>query len=195
MKTLLSVEAPEAVTERHFPLRPLDRLIFKSGGFSLPELLVTLGLVAVIGGITVPLSVAALGQYRLDGAARAVGGQIRSARLAAVTSNRTMRVRFNCPAVRSYRAVEITGNAAIDDAADRCTLAWPDPDPNAAPNVDGPPMWLPDDITFGATQDLRISPAGVITPVTGAMPALIQVTDGTQTVQITVSAAGRIQTP
>jgi Tfp pilus assembly protein FimT len=160
---------------------------------SLPEVLIVLAIVATITGIAVPQMLAGLQGYRTRSAGRQVAAVIRSARLAAVTTNRNILVRFNCPGPRQYRFVEFTGNAAIDNAADRCSAPYPDADPANLPNNDGPPAYLPETMSFGAVQDLRIGTTGLITPLTGGMPALIQVTDGAITRQITVSAAGRVQ--
>jgi hypothetical protein len=164
-------------------------------GASLMEVLVVVALVATVTGIAVPQMLAGLEHYRLNSAGREVSAQIRAARLAAVTANRVMLVRFNCPGPGMYRVVEFTGIPAIDTAADRCSAPYPDDDPVALPNVDGPPAVLPETMTFGATQDLRISTTGQFTPLSGGMPAVIQVTNGVRVGQITVSAAGRVVLP
>ena len=164
-------------------------------GFSMVDLLVVLGMVGVLAGVAAPLMSGAFRRSVSMGAGRHIAGQIRSARLAAVTANRPMRVRFNCPAAGQYRVLEVTGDGAIDNDANRCSYPYPDTDPNAAPNLDGPIMYLPDGITFSATQDLQISTAGLITPMTGGTPAQIGVTDGLFARQLTVSTAGRIQGP
>ena len=162
-------------------------------GFSLLEMLIVIGITATLIGIAVPNMLQAIRFYRINSASRQVAAQIRTARLAAVTTNRTMIVRFNCPAARQYRFVEFTGDPVIDNAANRCAAPYPDPDPVALPNNDGPPRWLPDTMNFGAVQDLRISTTGLVTPLAGGVPAVIQVTNGALTRQITVSAAGRVQ--
>ena len=174
-----------------------QRVVSDVRGFSMVELLVTMALILVLSGMTVSAISTSLNRYRLAGAARAVAAQIRAARLTAVTTNRTMLVRFGCPSARFSRAIELTNVAAIDNAADRCSAPWPAPDadPDTLPNVDGPPIVLPEGVTFTATQDLRINTLGQVTPLTGATPALIQVTNGVQTRQITVSGVGRIQAP
>ena len=118
------------------------------------------------------------------------------ARLKAVTSNRTMRVRFNCPSPGLYRVVEVVNNAAIDNAADRCsstTYPYPDPNPAALPDLDGPVMVLRGGITFGGVQDLGIAPTGRVTALTGAVPATIGVTNSYETQKVTVSATGRFR--
>lgn len=164
-------------------------------GLSLLEVLIVGALVATVSAIAVPMMGAAVARYRTGSAAREVAGQIRSARLAAVSTNRQMIVRFNCPVARAYRFIEVTGDPAIDDAAlaVRCAFPPADADPATLPNSDGPLRYLPDTITFGATQDLRIAPTGTVTPLTGGMPAVIGVTNGAMAGQITVSVAGRVQ--
>jgi hypothetical protein len=106
-----------------------------------------------------------------------------------------MIVRFNCPVARAYRFVEVTGDPAIDNLplANRCTQAPPDNDPATLPNADGQLAFLPETVSFGATQDLRIGTTGLVTPLTGGLPAVIGVTNGTMVGQISVSATGRVQ--
>jgi type II secretory pathway pseudopilin PulG len=166
-----------------------------AAGFSVLEVLVTGTLIAVLTAAAGAPIVVYMRRARGYAASRDIAGQIRSARLTAVTSNKTMRVRFSCPGPLQYRVLEFTNNPAIDNAVDRCTYPYPDPNPAVLPNNDGPPMWLPQGVTFSATQDLSISTTGVVTPLTGASPAVLVVSDGTNTRQIIVSTAGRVRTP
>ena len=161
------------------------------------ELLITVALVTIASAAAVPLLSGASRRSGLFAAQREVAGQIRTARLSAVTGNKKMRVLFGCPAAGEYRVVEVTGDPAIDTAADatRCAYPWPDPDSATLPNLDGPRMTLPEGISFGATQNLEVSTLGKVTQLSGSLPVTIQVTDGSTTLQITASAAGRIQTP
>jgi Tfp pilus assembly protein FimT len=171
--------------------------IMSNRGASLMEVLVVVALIATVTGIAVPQTINAMQWYRVNSAGRDVAATIRAARLASVTTNRQMLVRFNCPVAGMYRFIEVTGVAAIDNAAlaDRCSVPPADADPATLPNADGPLSILPDTMTFGATQDLRIAPTGQIAPLAGGMPAVITVTNGTLTRQITVSASGRVQMP
>jgi prepilin-type N-terminal cleavage/methylation domain-containing protein len=164
-------------------------------GFSLVELLFTVAIIAIMSALALPVLSGASRRSALAAAQREVAGQIRSARFAAVTANRTMHVRFNCPATGQYRVLEITGDTSIDGDTNRCSYLWPDPDPAVLPNLDGPIMQLPEGITFSATQNLQIGTTGTITPLSGSSPATIQVADGSVTRQVTASAAGRVQAP
>ena len=158
----------------------------------------TVSLLGVLMAVTVPGATSASRRYHLAAATREVGAQVRLARLKAVTANRTIRVRFNCPAAGQFRVVEVVNNAAIDNAADRCsstTYPYPDPNPAAQPDLDGPVMVLRGGITFGGVQDLDIDPTGRVTALTGAVPATIGVTNSYDTQNVTVSATGRVQVP
>lgn len=165
-------------------------------GYTVLELLIGLAIIATAAGVAVPLAVGGLQTTRLNAAGRALSTDIAAMRLQAVTKNRAMRLRLNCPAPGLYRAVEWTGNAGIDTAANRCLPAaypYPDPDPVAAPNIDLPLRYLPAGITFGAVQEIHIDTRGRVTAVTGGIPATIGVTDGTTTRQVRISAAGQVQ--
>ena len=167
-------------------------------GFSLIDIMFTVSLLGLLMAVTVPGATGAARRYHVAAATREVAAQIRLARLQAVTANRTIRVRFNCPAAGQFRVVEVVNNAAIDDDADRCsstTYPYPDPNPAARPDLDGPVMVLRGGITFDGVQDLDIAPTGRVTPLTGQVPATIGVTNSHETQNITISATGRVQVP
>ena len=160
------------------------------------ELLMTVALVTIISAAAAPLFSGASRRSKQFSAQREVAGQIRTARLSAVTGNKVMQVRFGCPAAGQYRVLEVTGDVTIDSDAARCSYPWPDANGNALPNLDGPVMRLPEGISFGTTQNVEISTRGVITALSGGLPATIQISDGSSTIrQVTASASGRIQTP
>jgi prepilin-type N-terminal cleavage/methylation domain-containing protein len=173
-------------------------------GFSLIEVLVVIALIAILAGMTGPTIAAGMRRYEVISAAQQLASTIRSARYQAVAKNRTLRVRFNCPAVGQYRLVEFIGTAA-DSAADRCTTAaypYPDPDASALPNLDGPVQFLPQNMQFGAFSDLQIDTNGRIARLTGcpacavaASPATIVVSNSYGSSTISVSASGQVTLP
>jgi hypothetical protein len=144
-------------------------------------------------------------------AAQIVEQELQHARHKAVTSNRPVRVRFNCPSPGHYRTVELIGRVAAPASADdedaRCSeAAFPypaaDSNPQTLPNHDGPARALPEGASFGHTQTLEFWPDGTVhaatadaspwplVPVTGAM---ITVRSGDDVQVITVNGVGRIR--
>ncbi len=174
----------------------------RAGGFSLVELLTVVAVAGTLSAVSVPSISGAMQRYRLNTASRTVMAEIRAARFAAVAKNRTMRVLFNCPGPNQFRVVEVVGTPAIDGDANRCSetdYPFPNPDPNAAPNADGPVFWLNDGVTFAGVQDLQISTRGRVQPLTNcpacavaATPATIGLSNGHAEHAITVSASGMV---
>src|SRR6266850_553292 len=121
-------------------------------GFTLIDTLVTVAVLAVIMAAAVPTVMNVTESMKLGQAQRDVEVELNSARLTAVSSNRPMRVRFNCPAAGQYRMVELIGSPskpdANDSASDRCSatkykLPANDRSPITRPNHDGPVRYLP----------------------------------------------------
>lgn len=172
-------------------------------GFTILELLISVGLVLVVVAAAAPVVTAAMRRYALTSATQGVAAQIRAARLIAVSRNVTMRVRFNCPEPGAYRIIEVVGNAGVDQAADRCSQAaypYPDPDPAVRPNADRQVMYLPDGASFGTVSDIEIAGTGRITRLTGcpacvpaAGTASVTVTGHAETRTITLTPNGRVQ--
>ena len=162
-------------------------------------------IMAILAGVAVPQVGSAMRLYALNGSTRAVAAAIRGARYTAVSKNRTVRVRFNCPAAGQYRVVEFVSSAAVDSAADRCSeqaYPYPDPDAAAAPNVDGPIVRLSTDAQFTAVQDIQFDTAGRASRLTGcpacataAAPAAVTIGNGHETRTLTVTASGQVVVP
>jgi prepilin-type N-terminal cleavage/methylation domain-containing protein len=174
-------------------------------GFTLTEILVVVAVAAILTALAVPTITGAMRGYALNTSVETVGAAIRAARYSAVSTNRTVRVRFNCPSANQLRIVEVVGSMAVDTAANRCSQAaypYPDPDAATAPNVDGPVVVLPAGSQFGAVQDLEIDRTGRVTRLTScptcvsaAAPATVTVGTPYETRTITVTANGQVLVP
>jgi type IV fimbrial biogenesis protein FimT len=152
-------------------------------GFSLIELLITVGLVGVMSAIAAPSFTASNGRSRLYTATETIQLQLRSARLAAISRNRPVRVAFNCPVAGASRLLTVTGNAAVDDAANRCTTNQPN---------DGAAIYLPTKVTFGNVPRLEFSGRGIVTAQGATVPMSFTVSYGNDTRTVFVTAIGRI---
>jgi prepilin-type N-terminal cleavage/methylation domain-containing protein len=182
-------------------------------GFSLIELMVVVSLIAIVAGIAIPAITSSSEQLRLANAARRVERVLQTAKLKAVRADRVMRVRFNCPAARQYRMVEVLGTQSApagDDAdsaaATRCSETnYPYPDTNtdffAVPNHDGPVGLLPDGVGFSAVQTVDFWPDGTVhaggagtpLPGTGITLAVYDIKRGTTVNKsITVNGLGKV---
>jgi len=154
-------------------------------GFTIIELLVVLGLITVIAGISVPVFIESSARNRVWTAAEFVGANVRQARLRAVSRNRTFRVVFNCPRPGSLRVLAVTGDALVDDAEDRCDTYLVD-------EGDGGEIVMPQGVTFGEVPTLEVNPRGLFTAIGGAVPQVITVTNGDMVRIVRVSAAGQV---
>lgn len=159
-----------------------------------------LAVIAIVAAVAVPTVATGIRLYALNTAAQTVASAVRSARYTAVSRNRTVRVRFDCPATDQFRIVEKTGTATIDNATDRCsTTAYPYP---STTYVDGPVQLLPSGAEFYSVQDLQIGTAGRVVPLSGCPTCIegtgsvtVVVTNGSETQAINVSSNGQVQIP
>jgi Tfp pilus assembly protein FimT len=157
-------------------------------GFSLLELVVLTGVVGVVAAIAVPSMIAAADRNKIITGADLVAAQVREARLAAVTRSTPYRVRFDCPEPGAMRMLVVTGNAAVDNAGDRCTAPQPG---------DGPAVYLPAGVSLGGETPPTVHVDGrgeVSTVGGGAMPLRILVSYGDSHRALTITATGRIAT-
>jgi type II secretory pathway pseudopilin PulG len=140
-----------------------------AAGFTLADMIITVALFGVVSAITIPSVTGAMDTMRVRMAARDVERELQSARFLAVSANRPIRVRFNCPVAGQYRMVELIGSPespeTTDDLASRCgERAFPypaaDSDPLTRPNLDGPVRWLPTGVSFAGAQTVEFWPDG-----------------------------------
>lgn len=171
-------------------------------GFTLSELLLTVAAIATMAAMAVPVMSDATANIKISEAARTVERELQYARLRAVSSNRTLRVRMNCPTAGSLRTVEYL-NSTIDTASNRCVdsvYPYPaaDDDVVTRPNFDGPVRIMPSPATVG-THIIEFHPDGTAMNVVSNVatiittPITITVTRYNKSKTITVNGAGKIQ--
>ena len=139
----------------------------KVRGFTLLELMLVLAVLGVISSMAIPAVLNTMREIKLAANARAVERQLQGARMKAVRSNRSIRVRFNCPTTGQYRTRQTPATDDDDSrAATRCGYsAYPFPDSSqeffSIPNNDGPIQTLQDGIGFGTdAQTVEFWPDG-----------------------------------
>ncbi len=179
-------------------------------GFSITEILVIVAVLAIVMGIGTPMVLTTLGTMRFNATVRDVQSELQTARLRAVSSNRAMRVRFNCPAASQFRMVELIGTPAAPDArdgaADRCSetmypLVPAGANVLALPNQDGAVRRLRQDVSFTASQTIEFWPDGTAHVDTGtgnpwpqiAADVPISMSYKATTKSITVNGVGKVQ--
>lgn len=162
-------------------MRPLA--VAPTGGFSLIELLITVGLVGAISAVAIPTLGTSNSRTRLYTATETIQAQLRTARLAAISRNRPVRLAFNCPVAGAVRLLTVTGTAGVDDAANRCTTNQPN---------DGAAVYLPAGVTFAAVPTLEFSGRGIVTAQGAAVPISFTIRHGYDTRTVLVTAIGRI---
>ena len=176
-------------------------------GFTLIDMMVVVAVFGILAAVAIPSLSAVSERMKLGQGQREVERQLQIARLKAVTANRKIRVRFNCPVATAYRMVEVIGTAA-DDAANRCSesaypAVAPDNNPMTRPNHDGPVRYLPKDVSFGAAAALEFAPDGTVQYQSGGGFIPVPDPDGTaitltkvamsDVAKITVNRLGKIQ--
>jgi type II secretory pathway pseudopilin PulG len=195
----------------------LSRSRTRERGFSLVDMLMTLAVVATVAGVAVPQAVSALDSMRLGMATRDVERELQFARLKAVSTNRPMRVRFDCPSAGKLRVVEVIGTPALPDANDADTTsvgAWRCNETNypysptgadksrlTRPNNDGPIRYLQPLTTFAAKKTLEFWADGSVHadagggnpwPNIGTAGVTITLTRKGKTKNIQVNGLGKI---
>lgn len=179
----------------------MPRDVCTARGFSLIELVLVVGMVGTLAAVAVPLSGNLMATMKLNEAARSIERELADARLRAVSSNRALRVRTNCPAPGYVRTVEFM-NTAADSAANRClNTAYPfpaDDDLMTLPNYDGPLRTIPNGATVN-TVIYQFQPDGtVFNVVNGVVTAMaaeqtLTISRVNQSRTVRINSAGKIQ--
>jgi prepilin-type N-terminal cleavage/methylation domain-containing protein len=171
-------------------------------GFTLTEMMLTVAVAATLMAISLPVMQDMTASIKLNEAARTVERELQDARLKAVSVNRALRVRTNCPAAGYMRTVEVLGTLA-DNNSNRCVnTAFPFPPPDndliTRPNHDGPVRTVPNSATVD-NWVLEFTPDGrafnVVSGVrqTLATPVTLTVTRQGKSRTVTVNGVGKIQ--
>jgi len=181
------------------------------GGYSLIDMMVAISVMAILAAAAVPQLVNVAESQKLQQAQRDVNVELNQARLLAVSANRPIRIRFNCPAAGQFRITELIGTPGVpsadDTASDRCSESkWRYPandnDPATRPNHDGPTRYLPRGVTFGTAATLEFWPNGTVhKQVAAENPwsvvdvggTAVTVVRGTTVKSVTVNGLGKIQ--
>lgn len=139
------------------------------------DTVVSLAIITTIAAVSAPTVINAIDSARLGMSVRDVERELQFARLKSVSTNRPMRVRFDCPSVGDVRAVEVIGTPALPDANDadavssRCSeTTYPysptgvDQSRLTRPNNDGAIRTVYSGTTFTAKQTLEFWPNGTV---------------------------------
>lgn len=180
-------------------------------GISLVDMMVVVAVMSVIMAGAIPQLRDVTGAMKLGTSLRDVERELQTARLKAVTSNRPIRVRFNCPSTGEFRMVELIGSTTTPDTADsadtRCSeTLYPSPpaddSPLTRPNHDGPIRRLDSSVAFGSASTIEFWPDGSAhqdtnggnpwPPVASTGTAITLTRNGTVRT-ITVNSLGKIQ--
>lgn len=136
-------------------------------GFTLIELLVAMALIVVLAGIGIPFIQESTVRNSVWTTTEMIGAQVRQARLMAISRNATFRVRFDCPAAGQIRRLVVTGDAAVDNAADRCDRYLED---------DSGIFQVPADVEYTADLPaLQVTGRGMFSAIGGGVPLTIDV--------------------
>ena len=175
------------------------------------DMVAVMGLISVLAAIAIPTIQRIGDSIALGQSQRLVVSTLQQARLKAVTANRIMRVRFNCPAAGQMRMLELIGTPTApsteDVASNRCSnTAYPYPaadyNPVTLPNQDGPVVRINSNVMFDTTETIEFRPSGTAWSVNGdgtssaplaGAGASITVRKGSVVKAVTVNALGRVQ--
>jgi Tfp pilus assembly protein FimT len=175
----------------------------RESGFTMIEVVVVSAVAMITIGLAAPSLTGAMQHYQFNTDVQQLATTIRNARYKAVTTNATMRVRLNCPTRGQMRIVQLTGNAAIDNAANRCDESvYPYPGTTPTTANDGPVLLMGTSINYPSNaSSIEISTTGRMVPLTacpncaaGSPPFVLYVEDERNSLRrsLTVASSGSV---
>ena len=168
----LVCNAPPLRLDNTCPRRGGGRRVRGSQGFSLMEMVVTVGVAMVIAAAAIPMTQGAMRAYRLNSAASSGAGAIQSVR---------------------YRAIMLGYPCAIAflAAANSYQVSCKVPPAVSFTNVGGPiPLSGSGDVMVEQATTLEFSPGGTVRATLGSLT--LSLTDGQNRKTITVSGVGNV---
>ena len=164
--------------------------------------MLVVALIGVLAGVALPLLNEMNASIKLNEAARTVERELQDGRLKAVSSNRLIRLRTNCPAAGYVRLVEVLGSSQ-DTASNRClSTAYPFPaadnDAITRPNFDGPVRTLPAGATVTSSV-IEFRPDGTAAQVVSGTaqaittPVTVTITRNGKSKSVTINGLGKVQ--
>jgi len=77
--------------------RHMARGMYNHQGFTLAEMIVGIAVLGILAGIAIPAFITQMPEYRLNGAARQIMGDLMAARMQAISQHRKVKVFFSSP--------------------------------------------------------------------------------------------------
>ena len=162
--------------------RDTDR-IKPNAGFTLIELMVVIGIIAILSSIVIPNYIGYRENQQVVRAARDVYSALQSARMTAIRDNTTIRVQFTpgSGSAGSYRVYEDLNGDGSFDAGDRNIASGQMPHGVSIPDADT-------NFGTGSVNSTEFDPLGLAIDRSGT----VTVTNGGRTLQVSVSQGGSV---
>ena len=154
----------------------------KKDGFTLIEMMVTIGIIAILSAIAVPNYISHRNNQQVSRAAREIYSALQSAKMSAINDNTTINVLFSpgTSSAGTYLVFEdANNNDAFDTALDRALSSGQMP----------PGVTMQSAAFAGVASSTKFTPLGLTTGENGT----VTVTNSHRTARVVVNTAGGIR--